>query len=185
MDCDKFGTPRTRGGLQCLIHLDVHGKHLENGLDLRTMDRHIDLTEVYHSSLYGFSCYVIHSIPGLAEGPAGQGARSIYDDFSADLMMGEGDKNKPVFHPNHVLQVETEDKPENDIMKVLYYHKKGGDQPALRMQLHRKLCVYACAVYEHAAPEYLINWTDVLPRSSAATSPSFSATTTSRGRLRV
>lgn len=101
MNYEKFGTPRASRGSQYLTQLGVHYKHLENGLDLRTMGKHIDLTEVGRR-LYGFSYSVMQSIQGLAEGPAGpyykhrQGVRYMCD-FFVDLMMGGYYKDKVVF----------------------------------------------------------------------------------------
>lgn len=71
MDYERFGTSKDGGGLPYLIHFDVYRQHFEDGLDLRTMDMHLHLTEMDHWSLYGFDYYDMQSVRGLAEGPSG------------------------------------------------------------------------------------------------------------------
>lgn len=62
MNYEKLGTPVVGGGLQYLISLDIQHQHSDDGLDLRTMDKHLALAEMDHWSLYGLMYYVMQSI---------------------------------------------------------------------------------------------------------------------------
>lgn len=86
---EKFGTPTASGGLQDLTYADAHREHFDDGLDLRALHKHLDLTEMDRWNLDGFSYYIVR-----------QAVRYIYDVYVV-LMMGEDDRDRPVFHSNY------------------------------------------------------------------------------------
>lgn len=69
MDYEKFGAPKASVGLHHLIHLDVYHRHFEDRLDSRTMDKHLDLTEMDHRNWRVMSYHAMQYIRGLSEGP--------------------------------------------------------------------------------------------------------------------
>lgn len=61
--------------------------------------------------------------------------------------------------------MEIQSNPEFDITQAAYDHTDGDDLPVLLTQLHRKFYAYACAIYDVAAPEYLIHMTCITPQT--------------------
>lgn len=102
-----FPGPRwtTSGGLQYLAHLDVYHQRFEDGLVIVTMTAEaLDLTKMGLWSLYGFSCYVLQCVRGLAERPVGPYCkpREGFAEIPA-LYVRVGDKyaNAAIFCPEH------------------------------------------------------------------------------------